>query len=219
MLSTKDLDYIDTKLVKQGKKALNIAFVEIIEWVELEFQVKLLNIYYDINKPFNNPRINIVLETHEDEQKFRAKDKINFDKKKQDTIARKFIDLIKTHGLTDEYRTDKLFVYFSSFSPIAVSEAGMRICQDLLMKFKENYINDFIWEIHHSGSRLVVFFDKHKEIEMYRNTKIIEEIKKEYFNLIKPYDEFNFIKEISVSFDSKENFKKKYDGSWMNYYR
>ncbi|MBR9861775.1 hypothetical protein GYB22_13735 [bacterium] len=219
MLSTKDLDYIDTKLVKQGKKVLNRAFVELIEWVDQEFQVRPINVYYDINKPFDNPRINIVLETHTEEQEFRQKNKFSFDKKKQDAIKERFIEIINVHGLTNDFRVENLLVIFSSFAPISVSEATMSISRDSYNKFYKKYKTEFIWDIHQSGSGLIIFFYKKEDIEKLKNHKIILEIEEEYYKLIKPYDEFNYIRKTSLYFDSKEKFEKSYNGNWMNYYR
>jgi hypothetical protein len=73
MISPSDNDYKDAKLVKQGKKGLPSVFKELAIWVQKEFDVGVLNIYYDLITPDNRPRLNVILEFNQDENKFRKK--------------------------------------------------------------------------------------------------------------------------------------------------
>ena len=219
MLSTKDLDYIDTKLVKRGEKTLNKAFNDLIDWIECKYGIRPINIFYDINMPFNNPRINIVLETHEEELTFRSENRVNFDSIKQKEIETKAKELVEFHDLTKKFRTKDLFIYFSNFASIAKSEAGENIPSELWSSFLEKYKKGDIWEIHNSGPGLIIFFYKSKLIERLKEDKIIQELEQEYLQIIRPYDEFNYIDKVRLNFDSKENFEKKYEGNWMYYYR
>jgi hypothetical protein len=42
-----------------------------------------------------------------------------------------------------------------------------------------------------------------------------------YFEILKPYDEFNYFKKetFSVNLDSKENFDNNYESNWYYYYK
>ena len=56
--------YKDTKLILKGKKKLNIVLCELAKWITVEYNAKVLNIYYDtftVDKS-QRPRLEIVLE-------------------------------------------------------------------------------------------------------------------------------------------------------------
>ena len=44
---------------------------------------------------------------------------------------------------------------------------------------------------------------------------------KSYFEILKRHDEFGYCQEedVSIEFESKENFETKYENSWFNYDR
>ncbi len=48
----------------------------------------------------------------------------------------------------------------------------------------------------------------------------MEKLRIDYFNILKKYDEFDYIKmeDFSIAFDSKENLDKNYKGNWYFYY-
>src|SRR5688500_4857974 len=94
MIVSSDPDYLDTKLVKQGKKQPGRTFQELADWIHEVFDIKPLNIYYDkIEVDKDRPRLNIIFEYCDSVPKFR--DKIgNYDSAKQKMIADKFKQIV-----------------------------------------------------------------------------------------------------------------------------
>jgi hypothetical protein len=109
MIVSSDPDYLDTKLIKQGKKHLYPIFQELADWIYQMFGTKVLNIYYDkIDTDNNRPGLNIIFEYYKDEENFR--DVIgNFDSIKQTTIADKF------RYMPTNLDSERILVIFNSF--------------------------------------------------------------------------------------------------------
>lgn len=218
MIVSSDKEYIDTKLIKQGKKELKVEFLPLADWIKETFGVMPLNIIYDtIPVIGNQPRLEIVFEFKKCADLFRDKNiSVNFDSKKQEAIARQFKNL---HS--QDYDTNKLFAIFSAFEPVAKEEANGNIKNEEIQALKKQIDRKDLWEISRafSGATFFLYTDKQaKDANKNGSKKEWSEI---YFNVLKKYDEFGYFNKesFSVSVDSKENFDINYKGSWFNYYR
>lgn len=236
MIVPSDKDYVETKLIKRGEAVLNPDFEPLAEWIESQYTVKVLNIYYDIttgtyNKPF--PRINIIFERQEDALKFR--DRLgNYDSEKQHTIAAKFEQLVnnrsKIGALVDnvfgdiagiKYDTKGILVIFTSFEPIAMDEANEAIPKAEIEELKTELHAPEIWEISRFGSRTTAFFFTDQQAEKAKGDDLLENLTSRYYELLKNYDEFGYYDRgsFTLDIDSKENFDKNFESSWFYYYR
>ncbi|MFN8283323.1 MAG: hypothetical protein U0U67_08925 [Chitinophagales bacterium] len=95
------------------------------------------------------------------------------------------------------------------------------IPNDLLEKFLKSYENDDIWQVHQLNSIwLIVFLYYDKQIDENKNLPIYQQMKNEYFELVKKYldDAPENANQINIQFDSKEKFDSKYNGDWYDYY-
>jgi hypothetical protein len=231
MIMTSDKDYKETKLIKQNKRKISSEFVELAEWINLKFDVFVLNVFYDsLNDKNETPRLNIIFEFKIDELKFRDGQLGNFDRKKQKLIAEKFQELvsgkIKRHSFLEKlfgkkHSAEKLFVIFSSFEPIAKDEANSSIPNSEIDKLKSELGLIDIWEIYRQFSGTTFFFYTDKQVDECSRNGTKENLSKIYFNLLKRYDDFGYFKEdnYSVMLDSKENFDTNYESSWFYYSR
>lgn len=235
MIVSSDPDYADTKLVKQGRKPLAPAFQNLADWIYEEFGTKPLNIFYDkIKSDGNRPRLNIIFEYYSIVTKFR--DKIgNYDSAKQNMIANKFrrilIDEVPKNGnffsrLLKKvehpiYNTDRLLVIFSAFEPIAREEANRKIPKETIENLKNELKSINIWEIYPEFASTTYFFYTDQQIEEAKRIGTTEILKRQYFELLKQYDEFDYFTSDTyfLAFDSKENFDKTYHRNWFNYSR
>ena len=234
MIVPSDKDYKETKLIKQGKASLNPYFKPLAGWIEKNYNVKVLNIYYDITTgAYNNafPRLNIIFEHWEDQLKFR--DSLgNFDSDRQKAIAKKFDELVNGNKQTipfwsfiettkPKYDTYGLLVIFSSFKPIARDEANESIPQPEIDAFKTNLNNPEVWGISRFGAGVTTFFYTQEQADSAKSNNYLQLIADKYFEILKQYDEFNYFdrQTFSISVDSKENFDKNYQSSWFYYYR
>jgi len=235
MINPSDKDYIETRLIKQGKRKMNSDFLLLAEWINSTFNVLVINIFYDtIDKTDNRPRLTIIFEYQKDELKFRNGYIGNFDKKKQKIIADKFRELVNKeirlksliaklfkNSSYLKYDTDNLFVVFASFEPIAKDEANSKIPENEIQKLKIKLGLSDLWEIYRQYSSTTFFFNTESQIEEYSKNGTKEELSKNYFNLLNKYDEFGYFNNetFSILLDSKENFGKKYGSSWFYYSR
>jgi len=236
MIVPSDKDYKETKLIKQGKASINPAFKLLADWIDKSYNVKVLNIYYDVIKGAYNklfPRVNIIFENKEEELKF--KDGFgNYNPDKQKIIARKFDELVNgnTKGQkisfwsfikTNQYKYDiqGLLVIFDSFKPVARDEANEGIPKSEIDTLKTQLGNSNIWEISRFASGTTFFFYTQEQADTAKTNNYIQELADKYFEVLKKHDEFNYFERqgFLVSVDSKENFDNKYQDNWYYYYK
>lgn len=222
MITSSDKDYKDTKLIKHDRKELRTPFKELAEWINNKFKVKVININYDLIKPQNRPRLNIIFEFAKDEIKFRTQDYSNYDTKKQKVIADKFKELILLNSKSvQKYETENIWVIFNSFELVAKVEANERIPQEKIQELKNKINNKELWEISRCFSGTTFFFYTDEQVNESTSNGMLELLTEEYYNLLKDYDEFGYIKRecYSVYLDSKENFDNNYESNWFYYYK
>jgi len=232
MITPSDNGYKLTKLIKQGKATMNGEFKLIAEWIDKTYGVKTMNIIYDTIDNETRPRLNIIFEKHSDEEIFRSK--FGFDQVKQKEIALQFKKTLIAQGLTknktiwssfslndsDKYKTKNIWIIFSAFEPIAKIESYRSISTDEIQGLMLSLNMSDLWEIHNNTyDTATFFFYTDKQIEKYSKNGEKEILIEKYFELLKKYDEFDYLKkeEVSIQFDSKENFDNYYKGSWFNY--
>jgi hypothetical protein len=235
MIVSTDPDYLDTKLIKEGVKQLDPIFQELAIWIYQKFDTPVLNIYYDkIDTDKDRPRLNIIFEYYQNEKKFR--DKIgNFDSTKQKIIADKFRKILTNYTGTNQgifsrlfrrytptkFDTERLFVIFDAFEPIAREEVNGKIPQTEIDNLRQELGMNEIWEIYREFSTTTFFFFTDSQIEQFKNDGTTEVIKTKYFDILKKYDEFDYFKSDTyfLTFDSKENFDKNFESNWFYYSR
>ncbi|MCX7656793.1 MAG: hypothetical protein N2Z76_09745, partial [Treponemataceae bacterium] len=113
------------------------------------------------------------------------------------------------------------FIIFDNFENTAIYEAISAVKKDELEEIKKSVDKDCFWLIDNTMGFFVVFTNTEKEREEINTSDACKIIKEKLFNLVKLYDEFNYITpdNLKIEFDSKENFEKNYQGSWFYYYR
>ena len=232
MITSKDLDYKETKLIKQGKKVLTYPLKDLAEWINKEYCVNVINIHYDYIQN-NRPRLEIILEFKTDKRKFNDND-YNYDRNKQKAIADKFNELISLKDnepkhifkffkkdISSKYNTNDIFISFSAFEPIAKEEANNRIPEEKVQDLKNKLNNKDLWKISRFFSSATFFFYTDEQVIEYSKDESMKIFEEAYFNLIKPYDEFDYIKKenFRLNIDSKENFDNNFSSNWYYYYK
>ena len=220
MITASDKEYIQTKLIKQGKIFLNGPFLELAEWINQQKGVTVLNVIYGKVIPDDRPRLQVITETQEEQLKFRHGDFGNFIKSEQDQITQKFKEILKRDRI-DKYETEQLFVVFSAFEPIAKEEANNAIPDKEIKKLKKQLNNSDLWKIERCFSNIVFFFYTESQVLKSSRTGLKKNYTDEYFKIIMKYDEFAYFQrnEFNITFDPKENFDTNYQGNWFYYWR
>ena len=235
MIVSTDPDYLDTKLVKQGVKKLDSIFQELADWINQKFDTPVLNIYYDkIDVDKNRPRLSIIFEYYQSVQKFR--DQIgNYETEKQNLIANQFRQVLKSKlipsriffdrlfkkSYASQFDTDRLLVIFTAFEPIAREEVNHKIPQAEIDNLKQELTSKNVWEIYREFATTTYFFYTDKQIEDYKADGTTQMMTQQYFDILKKYDEFDYIKPDTyfLTFDSKENFDRNFESNWFYYSR
>jgi hypothetical protein len=235
MIVSTDPDYLDSKLVKQGVKKLDPIFQELADWINQKFDTPVLNIYYDkIDVDKNRPRLSIIFEYYQSVEKFR--DQIgNYETEKQNLIAnqfrhvlksklipsRSFFDRLFKKSYASQFDTDRLLVIFTAFEPIAREEVNHKIPQAEIDNLKQELTSKNVWEIYREFATTTYFFYTDKQIEDYKADGTTQMMTQQYFDILKKYYEFDYIKPDTyfLTFDSKENFDKNFESNWFWYSR
>ncbi|MCW7471867.1 hypothetical protein [Leptospira kanakyensis] len=218
MISPSDFEYKNTKLILKGKKKLEEPFINLSKWINEVYSVNSVNIIYDKVIPNDRPRLQVILEHEKDYLFFKLKDGYNFNEVLQSEISGKFIEIINNNK-SYKFETNSIFTIFSCFESVAKKESNMSIKEYEIKKLLLDINNPDLWHIDKCFGATVFFFYTNLQKEKSFTLKNIYTEK--YFNLLKKYDEFDYITKnnFSIDFDSKENFEKNFHSNWFTYWR
>ncbi len=94
------------------------------------------------------------------------------------------------------------------------------IPNEVLKPFLQSYENGDAWQVHSGDRWLTVWLYSNDQIEYNKDLPIYQKMREEYFKLVDKYLDLklNSFKDISLDFESKENFDTKYMSSWQFFY-
>ena len=236
MIMPSDKEYKATKQILLGKSTMNPEFRKLADYIDHAFGVKTINIIYDTIDKEKRPRLNICFEFESEKQSFNENNgHFTFDSKKQKVIAKKFKqtleeqNILKRKGLFDffktsrikKYKTDKVWVYYSAFEPIAKIEANENVPQDKIIQLKKELNCADLWEISRAFSGITFFLYTEEQVKYYENNETRKIWADKYFDLLEPYNEFGYFQreKLNLYLDSKENFDNNYKSNWYYYYK
>lgn len=89
------------------------------------------------------------------------------------------------------------------------------IPNEILKPFLKSYENGDVWQVHCGDKWLTVWLYTNDQIENNKGLLIHQQMREEYFKLVNKYLELKLssFKDISLDFESKENFDTKYRSS------
>ena len=204
-------EYLDTKLIMQGKRCLEYPFAELANKIQRRYAVRPINFHYD-DIGGNRSRLQIIVETMAEANKFPKGLFYDLDEKAH--IAGFFRELFVSN---DGYPYTTIEV----FETAAKTEANHNVPDVLLEELKQRFKYMNLWEIKKDRNWSVIYlFETNDIVNAIANTHIEDELKRSYFNSIKQYDEFDYIKysDFYISLDSRENFISNYKGHWQYYF-
>lgn len=215
MITNFDPEYKDTLELKKGERILPEISKRLISWINNEYEVNAINIYYDRIIPDDRPRIQVIFENFSDVSKFSENGYGNYLPDKQKAISKKYIELVKELKLNKTHPTNNVFVSYSEFSNMYNSSIYYSVPKNELNKLIEKYQSEIVWQIRIDGSWIVVFFYTNRERDNAKNDLMIENLKNDYYTILKPYDEFNYLDRTWIKRESKEDFDTIYKGNWF----
>ncbi|MFT3912420.1 MAG: hypothetical protein QM737_23535 [Ferruginibacter sp.] len=224
-----------TKRVILGKEKMKPEFVPLAEWINKTYGVKTINIIYDTIDKVQRPRLLICFEFEKEKQKFLDGGITYFNKNKQEAIGLYFEKMLLEQGIiknkafgdnfkpTDKepYLTENIWVIFGAFEPLAKQEATYKITKERAEEFTNSFCNPDIWTISISFTIPTFFLFTDEKVKEYDKPEIKKQWADKFYDLIKPFDEFNYFKRESIQIyvDSKENFDNNYQSNWYYYYK
>lgn len=232
MVMPSDKEYQQTKRILQGKGNMNPDFKELADWIGETYNVRPINLIHDFIDHNKNPRLHVIFELESEQRKFMGNSNFGFDEQKQSEIGSKFRELItlepkkKSFGIfgkrtTYKYDSEKLWVVFSSFEPIAKIEVTERIPSKKIKSFKAELQNSEIWEIQPAFGGVTFFVYTDEQLKKYESSTQKQLWTTKYLELIAEYDDYGYFKSnnFTVYLDSKENFDTNYESNWFYYYK
>jgi hypothetical protein len=223
MISYRNRGFKQTKHIKQGEVKIHADFESLADCICTTYMVRHINIRYEVFVLNNEQkaRLEIIFEFTEEYNQFSSG--LNNDSAlKASDIANEFIKIVlNDRPRYAKYSINNVFAVFYSFQKIAKEEINALISDDEIRKLKEEVGNSDTWHVFRTADSLIWFLYTDEQVGAYTKNGNKKAITDWYFNLLKKYDEFDYIKreQFSVSLDSKENFDAKYESSWFYYFR
>jgi len=221
MLFCNDQLFSLVRSTKLGQLQLPLVLAQLRDWIHYDFGVSVVHIgfdHIDIGPCTGRPRLNVVLETDSDYDSWKT-DVVTIRPDVERRVLSQFVKL--AHAKPETYDTDDILLTLDNFA----DECLGRACAAFLETDSDRITNEFaavpIWKIDAHSRYLVVFLKTDKEIQLKSNDDTRKKIAIRCFDAVKAFDEFGYLSNDSfrLTFDSKENLDKNYNGSLFNYWR
>lgn len=220
MVFLDDKTYQETKNIILGKDKRSPLLNEFSLWFSRKYSAKMVNFSFDkLTTPgINRHRLQVILENTKGYEKMLTRQH-EYNGVYQFEIAHEFEKLALKHKFTDEASLENLFVAFNDFSDEARTDVNWKAAKEVRTSLKSKY--SFIWDVISPFSGSVIFYYLNQDVDSYKENGISQQITDEYYAILKKYDELNYFtkKDISLTFDSKENLDKNYEGNLFYYTR
>ena len=236
MITSSDIEYQNAKLIKKGIEKIDPDFKKLAEWISNKYGVTVINICHGLMTNQNRIRVAIAVEFRDEYLKFKEDNKrcSNYNEKIQSEIAEKYIELSakilklesenKILGLYNRKRKvnpKDIFVSTSAFEPIAREEANTKIPESRISNLISSFGLPEIWTISRCFDSTTLFVFNKEQKSYLEDSNKLKKIEDEYFNLLKEYDEFDYLKrkQFKIQLDTKQNFDENYESNWYYYYK
>lgn len=236
----------DTFSVLKGEKKLHPLFVEIIDYIEKEFDIKIYNIIFEKHSRFGFSKKSRLLASrgkkytfecyvssysdmekmgkkipYEDERIKRAFIFRSDDRDKQNKIIEKLYELNQKYGIKlPEDRKGICFDFLPWFSSdyhgYLLYKVGNSIIKDIKKTYKDK---TKIWDVFSMNHCIAVFYVQNEDLKANEENGITNQIKEFVTCRIKEFDELNMYNDNHLIFDSKENLDKNYSGNLYYYFK
>ncbi|WP_143956018.1 hypothetical protein [Robertkochia solimangrovi] len=226
---------METKEILQGRNALRDDFQPLADWIQANYEVTPINIYFEVKGENRIPTLEIWFERDRDLEPFQNKFHTFFKSKHVDAIKEQFKALTPhNQGSADtdlhaglngksfpQFDLNELQVEFTAFKPIARISINEQITSDEIESLQKEIDNPVIWKISRGPSGTTFFLYTDDQVRRFMFTKSHMKWTDMYFELLKKYDEFNYFERDNfvIYLDSKENFENNFHGNWFFYYK
>jgi hypothetical protein len=226
-------EYQQTKLVRQGKREMHTQIRPLAKWINQEYMVNTLNIFYDRFGEENKHRLQIIFEFSKDSKGFF--NEYGYDKNKQEQIRKYFINSLQDQRIKGKMRSFNLFkrifgqkiqseewlITFRTFESISRQKIMEKLQQSELKELKDKINDKNLWTIRTDNMIPVFFLYKDNQVKEYQKEGMIEKWENLFFTLLKKHNEFEYFdKELfNVKLESKENFDTNFSSNFYYYFK
>lgn len=219
IMATSNSSYETTKNILRGKATLNPHFQTLANWLKETWGVLPINISYTLGR--QEPELEIYFAHRHEVALFYNPDGYTFNSDIRQAISEKMQQLIREQNLAKKYVTENIHIFCRALDKPLQAEADEKIPSAAIQQLKEQLGKEGLWEISRVYSSTTFFVYTQQQIKELADNGTLKRWTDAYFELLKPYDEFNFLQReyFSVLVDSKENFINNYSGNWYYYYK
>ncbi len=213
-----DSEYKITKSIKKGEVTLSQEFIDLANWIDKTYDVKVLNIIYDTIKNSARQRLVIVLEFEMDSRKISLL--YGFGTTRQLEMSAPFIKLVSER--LPKHNTENIWIVITSFEWPAKEEARWAISKGEIANLESQLNLKELWKVYVGVNYTVTFFFfTNAQVQQYSTDAMIKYLTRKYFELLNPHDQFSYYQEsdLSIELESKENFETDYENNWFKYDR
>jgi hypothetical protein len=206
---------------KLGRVTLEPVLARLRDWIHSEFQVSVIHIVFDHVEfgPFSaRPRLNVILETDSDFDSWKQ-NVVTIRPEFEQRVISKFIELAASGPAI--YDIDGLFLILDNFADACLCRASHAFLDRDANRVTRYFSLAHVWKIDGFARQIAVFFDSEERMRLKAKDGTCEEISKQCFQAMKPYDEFGYLTDdtFRLRFDSKENLDKRFKGNLFYYWR
>jgi len=218
LLLLDDKIYEETKNIVLGINEQSPMVKEFSDWFMRTLSVKILNIQFVKLRSTKSYRLYIIFAETDQYNKMYIKPLIQPNENYQMLIKNEFTKLIIKYHITDIVKLNKIFITYNDFSEEAKTAANWSATNEVKTYIKSRY--SFVWDVFTRYSDTTIFYYLENDVITYEKNGISKEIEKEYYKIVKTYDELNYYtrENIRLIFHSKEYLDKHYDGNMFYYY-
>jgi len=222
MILVNERTYYETLEILRGQKKLAPIYRKLSNWLKKEYQITALNFELQKMKHITDAsryRLYIMLSSPQDYGKMF--DEYNYDSRIQSEIAKKLYELALKYHLPDLGHYQNVFVAYSDFLQEIRADYNYRAFKLIEKDITSRYSAHSVWYITAMFSDLYVFYQSDSDIAINKENGVSKRIKDEYYNMLHQVDEFSVFtyENFHVSFDSKENLDKNFEGNLYYYFK
>ncbi len=203
--------------VLRGEQDIPASERQFCDWLSAEFCIATPVSAVSDPTPDGRNRLHVVLRTRADAEGFYTETEEFYgrDEEKQDAVLRK----ARACGLLKS--TDGWFVAWSAFEPVAIHEALSRVSDRTRKQVLRDFSAAGLSLVEPLFAGTIMMFKTEAQRLAAENNGVQVQIADRWRAEVLPFDEFGVLatSDLEIRFDSKEVFRRDYDGSWFRYTR
>ena len=194
-----------TKLILQGKEEQPEVIRKLVEWMKDEFSCEVIHAFHYRSTRSLQPILYLVFKSWSDYYKVASRTTSDISQKAAQKIIHTFTKMVNEDPKVTHPSTQNLWLEHGIFSKVAIMEILEQFPGEKLQLFVSRY-PDLIWKIVMDPTVITIFYFTHTQQLSSGINHQSNEIRNELINLLKPFDEFNFIspETVNIQFSNKE---------------